>query len=256
MKVLRNNAVSLADLLPDDVMDRIRAAGADMVYSDGQLVQERGETWKGISIVRSGQVVAGNVGDDGSFLVSALLRKGECFGEFTLFLGLARSHSLWAQGRTEITHVKAPAFLALFDSEPQIPRALLTMTLLRNYEMLDFLDAQRRLSLTARIARLLLAASDASTGETVVACRQEDLAFMLGVSRVSVGKALKKMQAGGLVAPGYGTIRLLDISGLRQHIASDDRFVPLEPQQPVLPGRPEGKGQPASRRQDAVRNQV
>jgi len=163
----------------------------------------------------------------GSLLGSALLRPGETFGEFTLLAGLPRTQTLWSQGRTAICHVTAARFMKLFDDEPSIARAMITLTLQRNYELMEFMDAQRRLSLPARVARLLLISVDAETGSEAIECRHEDLAFMLGVSRVATGKALGKLEKDGLVVRRYGYIEIPDIQRMRSMIASEDPVFPL-----------------------------
>lgn len=228
MKILREKSATLADLLPPETMAHLRKAGSTKTYQAGRSIQDRGDTWQGVSIVNSGQVVAGNTGADGSFLASAILRPGECFGEFTALLGLPRTHSLWAQEACSITHIKRAAFMDLMDSDPAITRALLTLTLLRNYELLDFLDSQRRLSLSARIARLLLTAVEGTSNTATVECRQEDLAFMLGVSRVAIGKALKRLEQQALIQLGYGRIFMLDVAALRDCVKTEDQFLPIE----------------------------
>jgi len=224
MKVLRPPTRTLRDLLPTATMDRLLAAGSARKYADGQIVQERGDTNAGLAIVVAGQVIAGNIGLDGSFVISALLRPGETFGEYTLFAGLPRSHTLWSQGPSEITFIKAKPFARLFDADPAIARGLLTLTLLRNHEMMEFMDAQRRLSLQVRLARLLLASVEPGTASASVECRQEDLAFMLGVSRVAAGKALKKIQAAGLVRLGYGRIEIPSVQRLKTMVCDADQL--------------------------------
>ncbi len=227
MKVLREKSKTLRDLLEPAVMDKILTAGSVRSYSDGQVIQERGDTQPGLSVITSGQVVAGNVGLDGSLLASALLRPGETFGEFTLFAGLPRTQTLWSQGRTDICHVRATRFMKLFDADPSIARAMITLTLQRNYELMEFLDAQRRLSLPARVARLLLISVDAEAGSEAIECRHEDLAFMLGVSRVATGKALGRLEADGLVVRRYGYIEIPDVQAMRSMIAAEDPFFPI-----------------------------
>ncbi len=228
MKVLRPKTKTLRDLLPKEVLDRLLSAGSTRRYADGQVIQDRGDRRAGLTIVKAGEVVAGNVGRDGSFLTSALLRSGETFGEQTLFSDLRRTHTLWAHGSAEITFVTGKTFFRLYDEEPSIGRALLTLTVQRNYEMIDFIDSQRRFSLKARIARLLLATAVSDGSSFGVDCRQEDLAFMLGVSRVAAGKALKKLERDGLVVLGYGRIDIIDMDALRAMIRQEDQFFPVE----------------------------
>lgn len=222
MKILRAKTTNLADLLPDNVMSRLLKAGSVMSYEDGQIIQERGDDWRGLSIVRSGLAVAGNYGDDGSFLASALLRTGECYGEVTLFLDSDRTHGLWAQGRTEIIHIDEARFIELFETEPEISKALLKLTLLRNQELLEYMDTQRRLSVVARVARLLFSAADTASNEDVIECRHEDISVMIGVSRVSIGKALKKLEDDELIELAYGSITIPDLGKLRDRVSADD----------------------------------
>ncbi len=228
MKVLRPRTKTLREALSPDTFDKLISSGSTKRYADGQIIQDRGDKRPGLTIVTAGEVVAGNVGQDGSFLTSALLRPGETFGEQTLFSDLRRTHTLWAQGPAEITFVTSKAFFALLDEEPRIARALLTLMVQRNYEMMDFIDAQRRFSLKARVARLLLATADEANNQATIECRQEDLAFMLGVSRVAAGKALKLLQDEGLVALRYGRIEIQDVARLRTMIADEDQFFPVE----------------------------
>ena len=227
IKVLRGRTITLLELLPTDVAQRLLSAGRLRAYKAGQAIQDRGEERQSLSIVRSGQVLAGNLGLDGTFLASALLYPGDCFGEITLFTGLPRTQNLWAQGETEIVDIGKRPFMDLFASEPAIPLAMMKISQLRSYELIEFLDALRRLSLLERLARLLLAAIEPGAKCAMLECRQEDIAFMLGVSRVSVGKALKRLQADGLIALGYGRIQIESVADLAARVKADAQLLPI-----------------------------
>jgi len=228
MKVLREKTKVLADFLSPPLMERVFQAGVTRRYADGQMVQQRGDVHKAISFVRSGSVIAGNYGLDGSFLASAILYPGEYFGDFTVLAGLPRTQNLWAQGATEITEIPGKRFLELIDQEPAIARAMLTISTLRTHELVEFLDIQRRLPLGTRIARLLLSAAGPDAASETVECRHEDLAFVLGVSRVSIGKALKKLQGEGYLELGYGHIYLPDVKRFRNKVAAEFQILPLD----------------------------
>lgn len=221
MKILRKENVTLADLLPESIWDEICAAGRLTCYGDSQLIEERGDARDGLSLVVSGQVGAGNIRRDGSFLISALLREGECFGEFSFFLSLGQMHSLWSIGDSEIVFVGRRALISLLRERPEIYEALLKLALHRNVEILEFLDAQRRLSLPSRIARLLLASPSKGLHKREVECRQEDLAETIGVSRVAIGKALKKLASRGLIDIGYGKIIIEDRAKMAQLVEAE-----------------------------------
>lgn len=231
MKVLRPKSKTLTDLLSPVVMEKLLAVGTRRKFADGQIVQERGDPDKGLAIVTKGQVIAGNVGRDGSFLPSALLRPGETFGENTLFADLPRTHTLWANGPTEISFIRQRPFMKLFDETPSIAAALLTLTLLRNHEMIEFMDGHRRLPLRARLARLLLGALEEDdkdqSCERRIECRQEDLAYMLGVSRVAIGKVLKVLERDGILKLGYGYLTISRPADLAAMVAAQEQLDPV-----------------------------
>lgn len=227
VEIFRSNVTTLADLLPLNVMAQMEAIGRIEHYRDAELIQRRGDTQSGISILKAGQVIAGNVGMDGSFVVSSVLQPGECFGEFTLFAGLPRTHDLSTSGSAEVLGISQRPFLALFEREPAIAKALLAITLRRTHDLLEFLDAQRRLSLPVRLAKLLLSFLSSAGGSLEVRCKQEELAYMLGVTRVSVHRALKSLVDEGFLSLGYGVIEITDENQLRQWMEARSLIVPV-----------------------------
>ncbi|MEM1410602.1 MAG: helix-turn-helix domain-containing protein, partial [Pseudomonadota bacterium] len=83
----------------------------------------------------------------------------------------------------------------------------------------------RRLRTDAKIVKQLLRLMQVGGFESnVVPVRQIDLAYALGLSRVSVGKALDDLQRGDLIRLGYGEIEILDKEGLLRLIP-DEGFV-------------------------------
>jgi CRP/FNR family transcriptional regulator, cyclic AMP receptor protein len=104
---------------------------------------------------------------------------------------------------------------------------LLAIATLRSCELVEFLDSQRRLPLATRIAQRLLTEVDQSAQSETIECRHEDLAFMLGVSRVAIGKALKRLQMEGLIKLGYGQIHLPDVESLRAKVDDESPLLPL-----------------------------
>lgn len=223
MSLIQSQSGSLLDLLPKRVLGRLEDAGRTVRYKDGELIQQRGMEKPGISIITSGQVLAGNVGKDGSFVITSVLVKGECFGEFTLFADLARTQDLSAVDNAEILQIPAARFNPIFDAEPSLARALLHITLRRTHQLVEFLDAQRRLSLEVRIATVLLAAPKE---DQVVRCRQDELAYLLGVTRVSVTRSLKRLKDRGLISIGYGQVTLIAVEDLELWVKEEAALAP------------------------------
>ncbi|MCH2190957.1 MAG: Crp/Fnr family transcriptional regulator [Gammaproteobacteria bacterium] len=178
-------------------------------FSDGQLIHTRGNTHAGVAIIKSGHVKIGVNGVDGTFISAGILGAGETFGEFTVFTALPRTHDISSVGHSEIYRLDRSIFLSLCGQHPEILTALLSATLIRSHILLELLDAMRRLPLDQQLARLLLSLS-ASTAQAspVIKLKQTDLASSLGTSRVSLGKAAKKLESKDLIKLGYGEIIL------------------------------------------------
>ena len=179
-----------------------------MKYSDDQLIHTRGALKPGLSIVRQGAAHVGVNGIDGTFVMVAALGPGECFGEFTLFTELPRTHDISSIGESEIYQLSKTKFETLYQRHPSISHALLKTTLTRTHILLEMLDAIRRLPILERTAKTLLSMSYMLGGSNVLRSRQDGLAYTLGVTRVSLGKALKQLSQLGLIEVGYGKITI------------------------------------------------
>lgn len=198
---------------------KIRAAATAVRYQDGAILHAHGDDKPGLSIVRSGAVRFGLVDADGTYIATSLLGEGHCFGEATLFAGRARTHDAVAVGETVIEQIDKARFDRLFDQEPDLARALLNATTRRLYSALDFMDDLRRLPLPVRTAKLVALMANSAKQDGSIACNQADLAFTLGVSRVSVGKALGDLQKEGILKLGYGKIDIPSRARLHEWIA-------------------------------------
>lgn len=201
-------APAFLDRLPKPLATKLIEAATLIRYDDGQMIHSRGDTKLGISIVKSGLAYVGAYGQDGSFVLTSILGPGQTFGEFTLFADLPRTHDVTAAGKTEIHQISAARFSKFYNSEPDISRALLSCSLMRTHFLLEMMDAMRRLPLNERTAKTILIMMQAAGGEKVYECRQSDIAFALGISRMSISKALQYLSGLGLLELGYRQIRI------------------------------------------------
>jgi CRP-like cAMP-binding protein len=213
----------LSTRVKNKIIDRANLAR----YQAGQLIHNRGERKPGLSIVKSGSVQVGVNGSDGTFVMVAQLGVGQCFGEFTIFTDLPRTHDISAITQTEIYQISHDDFLKLYRQEEELSAALLRVTLLRNHLLLEMLDALRRLPLLERTASVLLSMSASSGTPNHLVCRQEELAFAIGVSRVSLGKSLKRLARQNLIRIGYGEIQFPDRKALENWVSKHCNTTPL-----------------------------
>lgn len=231
LNLLQSRIPKLSELLADEQMAFIVGLGKRVLYKDGELIKARGESTKAFYLVETGQVIGGSEGIDGSFLTAVLMNPGEHFGETTLLAGLPRLQNLRAVGETELLRLNEKAFFTVYHREPDFGRALLTIALRNIHSMMEFIDGQARWPLKVRVAHLLLSSlgNGEQAGSHTVNCRQEDLAEILGVSRVAVSKALKALQSEELTTLGYGSIELPDVAKLLEWLDRNHQLTPIKP---------------------------
>lgn len=178
-------------------------------FADGQFVQHQGDSGDAFWAVIDGHVSVGRYAADGAFTLFAILAAGDLFGELAFFTGVPRQADAIAAGQARLVAIDRPLLRRLMAADVGWAELLLRSLSRQLAGALDLIDAERRLSATERLAQLLgVMARDSATGD-VVRATQQQLADLLGVSRVTLGAALADLAAQGLVERGYRRIRLL-----------------------------------------------
>lgn len=176
---------------------------------------------RGFFAVVTGQVMVGRYAADGSLTVFGVAGAGDLIGELAFFAGTARITDCVADGPVELVEFDKALFKRVIMADPE-----LTMLLLRSLAgqlrmAFDRIDADRTLSLPDRLAHVLLGMEADSDHD--VACTQQQLADLIGVSRVSLGSALRQLEKSGAVAGSYGRIRIVDRALLEARLAVVNR---------------------------------
>jgi CRP-like cAMP-binding protein len=169
--------------------------------------------------VVEGHVLVGRYAEDGGFTAFAVLGPGDLFGELAFFTGVPRQADALASGPARLVAIDRPLLRRLMAADVGWAELLLRSLGRQLAGALDIIDAERRLGSADRLLRLLrMMAVDADAeadGGTSVHATQQQLADLLGVSRVTLGAALRDLTARGLVETGYGRIRLVPGSDRR-----------------------------------------
>lgn len=227
--LIERRSPALMELVDPALGDALRAASVLVKYVDGQIIHSRGDKKPGLSIVKSGAVRVGTIGLDGSFQTVSVLGVGQSFGEHTVLAGLPRTHDVSAAGSAEIYQMTAPVFMRLVEAHAELTSILLKVSLIRSHGLLEQIDDMRRLTLPVRLAKLLMSIrGEVAEGRARVTCRQSELAYTLGVSRVALGNAVKRLTKTGLIVPGYGYVTIMDIGRLSGWVAAQSKIAPLD----------------------------
>ena len=189
--------------------DRLLAMARARPFADGQFVQQQGTPGDSFWAVVEGHVLVGRYAEDGGFTAFAVLGPGDLFGELAFFTGVPRQADAFASGPARLVAIDRPLLRRLMAADVGWAELLLRSLGRQLAGALDIIDAERRLGSADRLLRLLgMMAADGDDGATVRATQQQ-LADLLGVSRVTLGAALRELTARGLVETGYGQIRLM-----------------------------------------------
>ena len=199
----------LTDLLAPAEWELVESLAIRRKYRDGETIHERGDQDQSIGVVIAGRIKLINPRSDGLEVFSGLIHTGQNYGDAALLHGQARQHRAVAIGETVIDHLEREKFNRLLGNAA-IARAFYIVASFRLSVSLALLDDMRTLSPSVRLGRLLIRMHQAAQGSDRLDFLQEDFAGMLGISTVTLAKALRQLTRQGLIATGYRHIRISD----------------------------------------------
>jgi CRP/FNR family transcriptional regulator, cyclic AMP receptor protein len=205
----------------ESVRERLFAAGTRKKLKAGQVIWQQGDKANGFFGILSGVVQSSKMGLDGNRTIFGRLSAGDLIGEGAYFAKLRRVATLEALTPAEIVWFSDAAFRKSLAHDNEILMLLLRSVSGQFQEALQLVDNARRLSASDRLAAALIAVRCGEDG--VVAATHQELAELVGVSRVSLGTALAQLAKVGAVQRNYGSIRIIDRAALRSRVARQMR---------------------------------
>jgi len=205
MDLLDFGLMPLSDYLSGSVKADLRRLAKRRTFEDQQALHRRGDDDARFCIIAAGTVRFGRFQHDGSFKLLAMLGPGAHYGDVALQRN-AFTQSAYAVGQTEIDVIDASALEKLMHDQPELAIALWRCNTARLNAAFELYDDARTLNVTARLAKVIYVHTGRGRLVNGVACLQRDLAELLGVSQVAVGKAMRDLETEGLVQSGYRQI--------------------------------------------------
>jgi CRP-like cAMP-binding protein len=211
----------LARIDEPDLKALVRRA-EQRIYNPGQLLFQRGDPGDGVFCIVTGHVKVYLEGSDGGEVVVAVRTTGDVIGELSLLDHHKRSASAAALDQVKVARISTANFEEWLMAHPAAAVALLHELAQRVRETTDQVAEIAILSIDTRIARRLWmhfaeAAPDAQPKQGMkVRVNQSELASVVGVTRESVNKHLRRMKESRVIAIDTGKVELLDTSALRE----------------------------------------
>jgi len=215
--------------LPAEAAAQCAGLASRRHYGDGELLYARGDAAEALYGLIRGRVRLSNVTPDGREVLVMLFEPGDWVGEVSLFDGLPRTHDAHAVGPTEVFVLPKAKLLALLDAQPLLYRHFAARLARSLRVALSYIDDAALLPLPPRLAKRLLDLARVYGADTPLGRRielhlpQEDLGRMLGASRQSVSKELKRWEAQGWIGVEYGKVMIRDEAALLQLIGQGKR---------------------------------
>jgi CRP-like cAMP-binding protein len=190
----------------------LRKAGRRKRFRRGATIQQKGDAGGGFWLIDRGQVMVCRHGGEGHLTIYAVLGPGDLFGELAYFAGVPRQVDAMADSDAELIRIDSALINQLLAREPDFAQWLLKSLANQLRVALDRIEQDRSQSAERRLA-LTLADMARRDGQDA-AITQQQLADLVGVSRVTAGKALERFERAGLVSRGYRQIRVTNANAL------------------------------------------
>jgi CRP-like cAMP-binding protein len=214
-------ATGLLEILSKEAQIALLSAGRRIHFSDGQIIQSRGQYPANLLIVLSGGVRMFTIGLDGSSILTAVLGVGQQFNEVTFFSKTVCPHDAVAVEDTELLSLTQAQYESVSSKFPEIVQALLVSNVHRVHQLVEALNDLRGLPKQVALARILLKnalhvlkGSDQVRAELEIT--QEDIALFLGLSRPYINKIFGQLAEEGLIKVSYKKILVLDVTALQK----------------------------------------
>lgn len=200
--------------LPAEIRKKLIDRGRPKTVKKGQIIQQRGDRARVFWAIESGTVDIGRFRLDGKFNIFARLGDGESFGELAFIGEFLRQVDAIAVVDSRLIEIGERELVSLLESDSGSARIMLKALAHLMQGSLDLIEESRNLSAVKRLALALARLSDKPDSKVEISVTQQELADLVGISRVSLGKGLAELAGRGFVERCYGKIRITDVSAM------------------------------------------
>lgn len=170
------------------------------------VLQPEGDPATSFFVIEKGAVRVEKTDAEGDTIILGVLRQGAFHGLAPMFLNAHHPHDVIANSDVCLSVFRHSDIRQLMQDHPAVNDHILWHLSFRVRILADRLDDQRRLSVQAQIATLLLREGAANRD---VSNTQTQIAMEIGASRYAVGQVLQRFQDAGAIKLGYRRIDIL-----------------------------------------------
>jgi CRP/FNR family cyclic AMP-dependent transcriptional regulator len=184
--------------------------------SAGEMVFAIGSPGDEMMAVLSGTIRISVPSPDGKELLLAMIKEGEVFGELSVLDGKERSADAVAENACTLAILNRRDVLSFFERNPSAWLKLVVVLCERLRRTDQIFAEVALLQLPSRLAKMMLRVTQSNTAALASKIRfsQRELASMVGGTRESVNRCMRKWQSSGIIQISEGTILIMDRAAL------------------------------------------
>jgi CRP/FNR family transcriptional regulator len=198
----------------------LAAAAILRQFDAGQVIYLEGEPADSIYILESGWVKATRMTRSGREQAMMFLKPVEVFGDIAALTGTSYPGTVVALERVAVWAIPAEIILNLIQDQPSFALSVIRHLGRRVLHYINLVEDLSLRSVEARLAHTLLHNAELHDGRMAVPRRQwatyDQMAVRLGTVRDVLSRALKTLEAEGLLKVEKEAIVLLDPKGLAE----------------------------------------
>lgn len=207
--------------LSDSERSAVSARARIQTFDAGANIFAIGSAGDQMMAVLSGNVRISLPSSDGKELLLAIIQPGEVFGELAVLDGKERSADAHAEAACSLAILDRRDILSFLERNPAAWLKIVEVLCHRLRRTDQVLAEVALMQLPARLAKMMLRITQdtALTQPEKIRFSQRELASMVGGTRESVNKCLRRWQTGGIVEISESWIAITDRVAL-ENIAS------------------------------------
>jgi CRP/FNR family transcriptional regulator, cyclic AMP receptor protein len=204
--------------LNDSERSAISARARIKTFDAGEAIFAIGSPGDQMMAVLSGAVRISVPSNDGKELLLAIIHPGDVFGELAVLDGKERSADALADSACTLAILDRRDILSFLERNPSAWAKSVEVLCQRLRRTDQVLAEVALMQLPARLAKMMLRITVPSPVEKMERIRfsQRELASMVGGTRESVNKCLRKWQTGGIVKISESWIAITDREALEK----------------------------------------
>ena len=188
-------------------------------YNDGELILRQGEPCDCFTVLVRGEIKSSCLSPDGRYTVLEELATPFAFEPYSLF-GLSPYYrcSYYAKGVCDVLSIKKSYLFDEFARYDIFLMNMLNLVSQRAQQKTAQIWNIREMNLVEKILDFLLARTEQLDGCKILQIKMEDLAAILGETRINISRALNAFQQGGVVELKRKEIIIPSLRKLKQFV--------------------------------------